>query len=206
MVKSRPAKSSDTSDEIIEVAEMLFASDHFDSVSLRRIGELAGCANKSVVQYHFGDREGLIRAIFERRLDTIDRQRASLLAERQTGGNHPSARQLLEIILRPILEFRNSKGKRSYSGFLRKHAVLRRQDSKVLPEGLAPVTTYILQLLRAHYPDLDEARFGTRMQACSVVWLDVIPGLDSDVSDEDEIDTLNELLNLSEAVLSASQS
>ncbi|WP_280505436.1 TetR/AcrR family transcriptional regulator, partial [Nocardia farcinica] len=51
---------------LLDAAEELFATQGIDSVSNRRIAEFAGQANHSAVAYHFGGRDDLIRAIFDR--------------------------------------------------------------------------------------------------------------------------------------------
>ena len=63
-------------------AERLFA-DRGPDVSLRDIGSAAGNGNNSAVQYHFGSKVRLVRAIFEYRMPRIHARRAMLIAERQ---------------------------------------------------------------------------------------------------------------------------
>ncbi len=57
---------------LLDVAERLFAQQGIAAVSLRQIVIAAGQRNLSAAHYHFGSREGLIRAVMERRMRTID--------------------------------------------------------------------------------------------------------------------------------------
>ncbi|MCO8277551.1 hypothetical protein M1L60_43930 [Actinoplanes sp. TRM 88003] len=41
----------------------------------RQVGEAAGNANHSAVRYHFGGRDGLLRAMISRHLDAVLEQR-----------------------------------------------------------------------------------------------------------------------------------
>jgi AcrR family transcriptional regulator len=75
----QPARASGR-DDLLDAAERLFATRGVHGVSLRQIGAEAGARNNSAAQYHFGDRAGLLRAIFERRMGPIDEQRRSILA------------------------------------------------------------------------------------------------------------------------------
>ncbi len=69
----------DTRAEIIRAAEQLFAARGIDGVSLREINRAAGQRNASALQYHFGDRNGLLRAVIDKhRADTEPRRHALL--------------------------------------------------------------------------------------------------------------------------------
>src|SRR5262245_25019066 len=65
---------------IVEAAERLFAERGIEAVSLRDVNLAAGQRNHSAAQYHFGDRAGLIAAVFEARMTTINEHRHRLLA------------------------------------------------------------------------------------------------------------------------------
>ena len=68
-IEPKPAASAGipTRELLIETAEQLFAERGIHGVSLREIGLAAGQRNNGVTQYHFGDKAGLVVAIFERR-------------------------------------------------------------------------------------------------------------------------------------------
>jgi len=61
-----------TATTLLDVAERLFASDGIATVSLRQIVIAAGQGNLSAAHYHFGSRQGLIRAVVDRRMRTVD--------------------------------------------------------------------------------------------------------------------------------------
>jgi len=89
-----------TKEQIVLAAERLFAERGYEGVSLREIGVAAGSANNSAVQYHFGTKEQLVAAIFERRLTYIDERRALLVAQLQPR----DLRAWLECYVLPLLE------------------------------------------------------------------------------------------------------
>ncbi len=94
--------SSPTRARIIETAEREFALHGADGVSLRRLSTLASQNNNYAVQYHFGDKEGLLTAVFEYRLPRIDAMRAELLAKVNAEDDSPTVRALIEVLLRPL--------------------------------------------------------------------------------------------------------
>src|SRR5687768_8084123 len=61
-----------TRELLVRTAEQLFAERGIDAVSLREIGQVAGQGNNAAIQYHFGDREALVLAIFEYRSSATD--------------------------------------------------------------------------------------------------------------------------------------
>ena len=75
-----PAFTPSAKEQIVLVAERLFAERGIDGVSLRQIGAAAGNGNNSAVQYHFGSKDNLIQAIFEYRLDNLHERRRVLAA------------------------------------------------------------------------------------------------------------------------------
>ena len=64
---------------LIAAAERLFAANGVDAVPVSDVAQAAGQRNNSAVQYHFGDKQGLLRAVVEKHQARIDEQRIELL-------------------------------------------------------------------------------------------------------------------------------
>jgi AcrR family transcriptional regulator len=88
----------------MRTAERLFAEQGIDAVSLRQIGTAAGMRMAGTVAYHFGDKEGLIRAIIADRDGAIDARRRELLAEVERQGRTHDLRAVAEVGIRPSVE------------------------------------------------------------------------------------------------------
>lgn len=90
---SPPAAGSEvqatTYDRVIDTAEELFAEAGYNGVSVRMIARAAS-SNVAAIAYHFGDKAGLLRAIFDRRVKPISDERIagleSVLANRKKDG------------------------------------------------------------------------------------------------------------------------
>ncbi|WP_152347811.1 TetR/AcrR family transcriptional regulator [Brevibacterium sp. CFH 10365] len=98
-------------DALLDAAEELFARNGIDAVSNRRIVEHAGAANHSAIAYHFGGRDGLLRALVERHHDEMSRRRIELMAQL---GESPNIHELVAARLRPLIELLDSLPKPSW--------------------------------------------------------------------------------------------
>src|SRR5690242_2107614 len=86
---------------LIDAAERLFAEHGSDGVSLRDITTAAGATNASAVQYHFGDRRGLVRAVLAKHEVEVDRRRHELLDAYEAKGE-ADIRQLAAALVEPL--------------------------------------------------------------------------------------------------------
>lgn len=69
-----------TKEKILDSAEYLFASKGLKDTSVRDITAHAD-VHLAAVNYHFDSKDGLVRALMERRVKTLNRQRLELLDE-----------------------------------------------------------------------------------------------------------------------------
>lgn len=66
--------------QLLDAALQLFAANGISSTSLREIRLAANQRNAAALQYHFTDKDGLLRALLERELPLLVERRAELLA------------------------------------------------------------------------------------------------------------------------------
>jgi len=97
---------SDTKERILDAAERLFARQGFHATSLRAItGEAE--VNLAAVNYHFGSKEALLDAVFERRLTPLNHLRLDglqkVMEEAIASGGPPQVESLLRAFLEPTM-------------------------------------------------------------------------------------------------------
>ena len=73
-------------------------------MSLREITEAAGQRNNAAVHYHFGGRDGLVRALFEHRYVRLEQRRAAMLAELDATGRGQELESLVRVLVAPFAE------------------------------------------------------------------------------------------------------
>lgn len=73
------ADSRETVDELLDLAERLFAKHGVEQVPLTRIVASSSQKNRSALHYHFGSREGMLAAVLDRRLKHINALRQDML-------------------------------------------------------------------------------------------------------------------------------
>lgn len=98
---SPSTNAEDTRARLIAAAETLFAGRGVDGVSLREINRVAGQRNASALQYHFGDRAGLLRAIVTKHKPAIDAGRHAMLDQYEAEGHH-DLRLLASALVVPL--------------------------------------------------------------------------------------------------------
>jgi AcrR family transcriptional regulator len=97
---ARTTVALSTKQQLVRTAERLFAVHGIEGVSLRQISVEAGMANPTVVQYHFGSKDGLVEAILQSRIEHLSRRR-SLLDARAPADD---LRAVIEAHLLPVIE------------------------------------------------------------------------------------------------------
>ena len=94
-----PVDKAIAREKMILAGERLIAEHGIEGLSLRRVNIEAGQKNTSAALYHFGDRDGLILAIFDYRLGNTNARRHELL-----DNDSSSIRALIRAWLLPDVE------------------------------------------------------------------------------------------------------
>jgi len=99
---------ADTKDRILDAAEHLYARKGYHSTSLREITGQAG-VNLAAVNYHFGSKENLLRAILERRIVPLNEVRLELLKKVKeqaiSENRRPGVRDIFHTFIEPAISW-----------------------------------------------------------------------------------------------------
>lgn len=99
------ARGEETRARLLDAAEALYGERGVDGVSLREIRIASGARNAAAVQFHFGDRDGLLQALAERHLPRIAAIQRELYDTMIAEGRRGDRRSLVEVLVRPAAEY-----------------------------------------------------------------------------------------------------
>jgi AcrR family transcriptional regulator len=90
---------------LLDAAEELFADVGINRTSLRAITSRAN-ANLAAVNYHFGSKDGLVKAVFNRRLGPMNAERLRRLTnlEAEAADGTVGLEAILDAFFRPVFE------------------------------------------------------------------------------------------------------
>ncbi|MDJ0927166.1 MAG: TetR/AcrR family transcriptional regulator [Gammaproteobacteria bacterium] len=175
-MSSQTAASIRTREALILAGEQLFGERGIDGVSLRQINTAAGQKNSSAAHYHFGSKEALVGAVYDYRMESVNRRRLEMLQRLEEAEQDRDVRAIVEAIVLPIVaEIQNTTGGSHYIRFMAQ-VIGHPQISLVeiwnsrFAEGLARV----IELLRAALPEVPAEILGQRF---GLMWEQTIHAL-----------------------------
>lgn len=98
----RNTRGESTRQRILVAAERLFAERGISAVPLRDIGVAAGQRNHAAVQYHFGEREEIVRAIMDYRGGDSEAMRGEMVAGIMLAETKPTVADVVGAFVRPL--------------------------------------------------------------------------------------------------------
>ena len=141
-----------TRDRILGSAERLFARYGYDGVSIRQIGT-AACAQIALINYHFGTKDKLYRAVFEHRIPPVSERRRAALATALAARPHPSLRAVLDALARPWIEMRGTEEGRDYTRLIARESNDPREASRgIIADLLDPIAREFIAAMERALP------------------------------------------------------
>jgi AcrR family transcriptional regulator len=126
--------ADDTKTQLKRAALALFARHGMDAVTVQQIVAAAGQRNNAALHYHFGSKEDLVRQLLIEGAQQIDNRRQEMLAAIDKAGGPSSVRQVLEVLVTPVIELEADKRRR---GYIRLVAGIQMTDRELLRSALA---------------------------------------------------------------------
>lgn len=186
--------ASDARATLLLAAERLFAERGVEFVSLREIAEAAGQRNNSAVQYHFGTKEGLIRALYDLRLVPLQQERTRMLED----CSEPSLRDLADAYVLPLSNLVISHhGRTAYARFIDRYFG-RGKDFEPFDDRHSSSSTEVRRLMGEQMTDVDAAMREERLRLVQVMvtrsLADLEQRLEQGSADRDAADLTVEVL------------
>src|ERR1700675_4902677 len=127
------AASEDTKSQIKAAAQLLFARHGVDAVTVQQIVTAAGQRNNAALHYHFGSKEELIRQLVVDGAAVLDERRRGMLQEIEARGGPSTIREVLLILVMPVIELGDDE---RWRGYIRFTSSLQGSDRKTLRAAL----------------------------------------------------------------------
>lgn len=144
---------------ILDAAEQLFAEHGYDGVTLRQIATLAK-VDVALTNYHFGSKNGLFRAVFERRAVVLNDVRSQALDAclAKAAPNPPELEAVIEAYLRPLGDIQSAAddGWRHYLSLVAWVNSSTEWGNQLMTEYFNPFVQRFIEVLRTVLPDADE--------------------------------------------------
>lgn len=94
---------SSTRDQLLEAAQELFSQRGFHATSVRDIAAAAG-ATAAAINYHFGSKDGLIRAVLAQAAAPLHEAREARLAALEAAGRDPSVEEVVRAFVETLFD------------------------------------------------------------------------------------------------------
>ena len=208
-VEATQRNAASTRSRILLAAEAEFADHGFDGVSVRQIA-LRADVPVALINYHYGSKEGLYRAIFEMRAPMIVDQRiAGLRLAEMEPDQDRKVEMIVKAVLVPNLHMRSAEKNSSYARILaREVSDPKSHHRKVIAEFFDPIAYRVIEALHAAMPDrtTEEINWGYQAMLGVMVYTMADTGRISRLSGglcdpEDEMTTATHLVALFKAAL-----
>lgn len=147
-------RRSGTRERILATAERLFAEYGYDGVSIRQIGAAAD-AQIALINYHFGTKEMLYRAVFENRISPLSERRRTALADALSGeAGTPTIEAVLDALARPWIEMNGTEEGRCYTRLIAREGYDPREAERgILRDLLDPVARDFIRAMEQVLPN-----------------------------------------------------
>lgn len=129
--RNRPGRpegvGDNTSERILDAAELVFAETGYAGASLRNVASKAA-VTQALINYYFGSKYGLYEAVFIRRGRSISDDRMKRLGELKKSKQQVTVNDLVRAFLAPTIALREVPGGRT---FLRLQARLHTEPAEI---------------------------------------------------------------------------
>ena len=174
----KPVKGTDSAKErILDAGESAFGKSGYEATTVRKIAEEAGVP-VALINYHFGSKVGLYRAVFERRAPTIYDQRVVGL---QLARSEPDWERRGEVVIKalivPMLALRAGSGGENFGRLMAQEMSNPSSEGRgIFRELFDPVAQMMIDAIAECFPDWTVTEvnwaYQTMLGAMMVVMMD----------------------------------
>jgi AcrR family transcriptional regulator len=198
-----PRDSEETRARLIRAGERLFAEHGIEVVSLREITRAAGQRNATALQYHFGDRRGLVRAILAKHNRTVEAERHGMLDELEARSGVRVREWVQALVLPAAAKLADRDGGRDYLRIMAE--LMNRPDPRFDRQSLEDTRSSVnrwRKLMAPLMPELSVNRLHRRFTALRIMHFELARRAESSRRRDDRLFT-SHLVDLIATILAS---
>lgn len=142
--------SNATQQKLIKAAIILFATNDIHGLSVQRINETAGVANKSALYYHFKSKWGLVEAALNHVLDPYVIESLSLLDTLDPA--HVNVEDVVDAMMKPMIKILLAENGYYALKFFSRTVSAGDEGRQLITEKLSPIAILATKLLLKSLP------------------------------------------------------
>jgi AcrR family transcriptional regulator len=196
-----PRDADETRARLIRAGEQLFAEHGIDVVSLRQLTRPGGQRNDTALQYHFGDRRGLLREILAKHNLGVDAERHRRLDELEARSVVPAREWVQALVMPAAAKLADRDGGRDYLRIMAE--LTNRPDPKFDRQSLEDIRSSInrwRKLIAPLMPESSVDRLHRRFTALRIMYFELARRAKSSRRRDDRLFT-SHLVDLITAIL-----
>jgi len=145
--------SKQTKEKLIEAAIILFSQNNIETLSVQRINETAGVANKSALYYHFKSKWGLVEAALDHVIQPYVIDSLELL--NAIPSNNVQVSDVVDALMKPMVKILLQNNGIHYIKFFSKTISAGDEGRVIVAKTLVPISNKAVGLLQQALPDAD---------------------------------------------------
>ncbi|CAB5696825.1 Solvent efflux pump srpABC operon corepressor [Delftia tsuruhatensis] len=151
-------------ERLLKAAEQLFARHGYAGTSLRAVMALAE-VDTGAIHYHFRNKLGLLKALFEQRVAPVNGERHALLEKLEQQETPPAIEDILRAFIAPALRAAHSEGEADFNRVTALCSVdPEREVREVVFAAYDEAARRFAALLRQALPQLSQHDFQWRLE------------------------------------------
>ena len=145
--------SKQTKEKLIEAAIILFSQNNIETLSVQRINETAGVANKSALYYHFKSKWGLVEAALDHVMQPYVIDSLELL--NAIPPDNVQVPDVVDALMKPMVKILLQNNGIHYIKFFSKTISAGDEGRVIVAKTLVPISNKAVGLLQQALPDAD---------------------------------------------------
>lgn len=145
--------SKQTKEKLIEAAIILFSQNNIETLSVQRINETAGVANKSALYYHFKSKWGLVEAALDHVMQPYVIDSLELL--NAIPPDNVQVSDVVDALMKPMVKILLQNNGIHYIKFFSKTISAGDEGRVIVAKTLVPISNKAVDLLQQALPDAD---------------------------------------------------